>query len=161
MGALPSIVASGASLLTSVFGGASQAQKDAARVKRGNDLYACALNGDPTAARIILYGANNTKSDSPVGVQHYQALLAQLRTSYPTIYNAAVAAGAVPDTGSGTGCPSGIPATPGTVSTTPATAVVQSSLAGSSDTTLLLIAGAAALGFALLGNSGKSRRRRS
>lgn len=164
--ALPGLIVSGASLLDSVFGGATQAQKDAARVARGNQLFTCAVSGDPIAARVILYGAQNTGSDSQIGVQHYQALWAQLVAQYPNIANAASAAGKVADTGSGKGCPGGIAASGTTspvVTGLPATVagaapIQQAGLLGSIPTLGWVAIGAAAL-FALSG-SGSSRRRR-
>ena len=159
--AIPSLVSSGASLLDSVFGGASQAEKDQARVNRGNELYTCALNGDPTAARVILYGAHNTSSASAVGVQHYQALWSQLQAQYPAIANAALAAGALADSGSGKGCPSGIsPSVAGTaVVPTVGASVATAGLMGSIPPMAWLAIGGAAI-FALSQQGGGRRQRR-
>lgn len=162
---MASIVASGLSVLDSVFGGASQAQKDAARVNRGNGLYSCAASGDTMAARMILYGAQNTKSDSQVGVQHYQALWAQLQQQYPSVAAAAAAAGATPDT-TGKGCPGGglpatsslVPPPPVSVTAPPVPGVSSAGLTG--NTSVLLLA-AAAVGAVLLSRGSTPRRRAS
>lgn len=144
-----SAVVSGASLLESVLhiGGATQQQKDAARVKRANELLQCALGGDIQAAQRLLYGAGllgAPGSSSGPGKQQYSANVMTLQARAPQTYNAAVQQGPQPDTGSGTGCPSiavssttGAPAVVG--GTAPAT--VTSSVMGMSSNTLLLVGG--------------------
>lgn len=141
-------VVSGASLVESVLGigGATQQQKDAARVKRANELLQCALGGDIQAAQRLLYGAGlfgAPGSSSGPGKSQYAANVMTLQAKAPQTYNAAVQQGPQPDTGSGTGCPSiGVSSTTGAPAVVAGTgATPAASVMGLSSNTLLLVGG--------------------
>lgn len=100
-------IASGVEKLATRGFGKSQAQLDADRVTRGNELYQCViLQGDATAAREIWFGAEHTTSTSQVGVAHYKQLWAQLlaMNPRPAAVATALAMGKIGDT-TGEGCP--------------------------------------------------------
>lgn len=106
-GSVVSGIVGGLVKLATVGFGKSQAQKDADRVTRGNELYGCViLQGDATAAREIWFGAENTHSDSPVGVAHYKQLWNTLlnMNPRPAAVTTALGMGKIGDT-TGKGCP--------------------------------------------------------
>lgn len=87
------------------IGGHTQAEKDAERVRRADQLTGCAESGNVEAARRVLFGAQNTHSTSPAGVTEYQQDWQLLSSLAPNVAAEASRLGPVGDSGDASQCP--------------------------------------------------------